>query len=390
MTLSSEWSFAASAARPCDTPSVEADIQFRIISDAHGAELLALNEACPIESSVTFLVDRAPDFFRWPRAVFEEHAYVGMFHRDVLVGCVLAGKHHAYTGTGDGYGDVLYIGDARVLPRMRGRRLTERAVNVVETHLGADVQFGYFLVKRGNNNAAAMAQSVRVNRAARASLGSFEIVNTWLPSFARRTQNLRVREADPRDVPRVASLLADARKGRLFAPAVDVGALAKRIREATPFPGERVYVAERHGDVVGSVTVHDAFDARRTRLLRLGWQASALRAAYLVARCAMPNAQSPPRPGEALRTFSIVDVGIANDDPAVLHDLLVHVARANMSAGYHVVRTGFAKGDPLRASVSGIAAQRAVADVHVAFRDSEASRRALSLSRGPHVDLRIV
>ena len=43
----------------------------------HSNQLLALSRACPIEADFTFWFDRSPDYFAWPKAVFDSHHYFG-------------------------------------------------------------------------------------------------------------------------------------------------------------------------------------------------------------------------------------------------------------------------------------------------------------------------
>src|SRR5512147_164480 len=86
--------------------------------------LLALHRECPIEADLSFYLDRSPDFFAWPAAIFDGFAYVGGFEGDALVACALLGTAAGEACPG---GTFSFAGDVRVAPEARGRGFSRRA-----------------------------------------------------------------------------------------------------------------------------------------------------------------------------------------------------------------------------------------------------------------------
>src|SRR5512138_2973399 len=91
-----------------------AAVTTRPVGREDGPALLAINRACPIEANFTFFFDRAPDFFAWPDAVFDEYEYLGVYSEEQLVGYGLWGTLDGWVG--DGWGSYMYGGDLRMLP----------------------------------------------------------------------------------------------------------------------------------------------------------------------------------------------------------------------------------------------------------------------------------
>lgn len=368
------------------------EVEIRPLDASDTPALLELNRASPLEAGLRFYFDRAPDFFRWPRTVFDAYRYVGAFVGTGLVAYAMEARYQGWTGRD--WGPIAYLGDVRVHPAHRGARLAERVVRAIESTMlqsapDAVPRLGFFLVKEGNAAAERLAVTVspssyRTRRLCRVETLTIPMLG---PGRSRRVAPATpVRRAEPRDMPALAAFLRRRYRGRLLAPHVTDERIGQRV--APPNAGVdpvRHYVAERDGNVCGVLGLWDLGGMHRTVVLRYPLSALPLRVVYPVVRAVRRTAPSLPRPGESLRAWTSTDVAVIDDDPAVLRALVAAATTDLAGRGFHVMHFAFAEGDPLRAAFDGRLADRFGSTIHL-LSTADVSGDVIA-SRPPYVDL---
>ena len=137
------------------------EVRVELLDASHGRAMLAINRACPIVSDLTFFFDRGEDFFRWPALVYERSYYVGLYAGDRLVGYLMVGLVRAWTG--QEYGWLGVLGDARILPEHRGQGGIGRALALLADVVPHDVMRGLFIIKEGNWPADRLRERFRLH-----------------------------------------------------------------------------------------------------------------------------------------------------------------------------------------------------------------------------------
>jgi hypothetical protein len=365
--------------------ATSAPISYRPLDRTDGADLLAVNRACPITSDFTFRFDREPDFFAWPAQVFESFRYTGIFVGERLVGYGMLGFGTGWTA--DGWGQWGYAGDVRVLPGFRGQRLALRMFESLVETLAAEVHVGFFIVKRGNRDGERIARQFHSTAFTARPAGTFDVVNLPLVWVGRRSEPQSSRPARVSDIPGIGSLLRRAWKGRLFAPPFSDDELARAWSDGGL---DRVLVAERDRRIRGVIAWRDFGDVRRTTVLRYSARSWPLRAAWRLARRSDPTIPTLPAPGEPLRAVTVTHLATLDDDPAVQRALLVAALRAEAGRGTHLVQMGGMRGEGVLRAVQGLLRQRFSSEVWVASRPAWQSTLERAMRRPPFVDLAIV
>src|SRR5437016_11642546 len=101
-------------------------IGLRRLTNQDNADARRLSLRCAVTCSDPFRIDRNPDFFRWPRAVFDDFEYVGAFDDGKLVASVCFGfTRGSIAGRTQ---RVAWVVDARDDRDYRGQRLLARAI----------------------------------------------------------------------------------------------------------------------------------------------------------------------------------------------------------------------------------------------------------------------
>ncbi len=290
------------------------------------------------------------------------------------------GQRRAWLG--QDWGPCFYVGDARVLPAYRGRRLTERTVRWLAQQAPPDAELGFFIVKEGNRPARSLAESARADGFTARRLCRFEVLNVPLLGRPGRLPPA-VRPAEPRDLARIAALGQRSSRGRLLAPWIDESSLHRQW--LAPEAGRGLALVAEQGDCIRGVALfRDLGPARRTVVLRYPPRAWPLRAAYGAA-AALTGASALPAPGRPFRALTTTLLAVEDDEPAVARRLLSGGMALGVRSGYHLLHAGFAEGDPLRAALRHALAQRFGSELFLVSRAPGAGDPAPALA--PRIDL---
>jgi len=368
-----------------EPPATRSPITFARVDRAAGPDLLAVNRACPIESDFTFRFDREPDFFAWPSQVFDSSTYVAARAGERIVGYGCVGSRSGWTG-GE-WGPWVYFGDLRVLPEYRGERLGWNVSEALIEALPPEVTVGYFIIKKGNRVAEEIAQKFRSRSLSYRSGGILDVVNLPLFRPAMRKAGDTCRPARLSDIPDIAGLLRDAGAGRLFAPRVSEEALAALWRGSA---FDRVTVAERGGRLAGVMAWRDFADVRRATVLHYSARAWPLRALWAFAHRRHKTVPALPAPGQSLNVLVTTHLAARDDDPDVLHRLIVAALHGEAGRGTHVLQVGGMSGEAVLQAVRGMLRLHFPSEVWIASRPFRDAVLAAALERPPVVDLVII
>lgn len=361
-----------------------ADESYRLLDRGTPFDLESVNAASPIDGDIAFYFERSPDFFAWPDSVFDDYRYAGAFVDDRLAGYAMFGLRSAWTGSG--WGATFCVGDARVLPAYRGRKLAEKLMLYLEQNGKRDIPMGFMLIKRGNRPALVTAERTQPAQHRIRRLCSLTTVNIPVLPRLRRRHEFPVRQANEADCDAIAGLLSNEYRGRLFAPCIDAALLRRRWAEWPGFEPGSYLLAEAKGKIVGVLGLWDLSAVRRTRIIRFSARANLLRAIHR-GFVSVSNRGSPlPGAGGILRARTVTDIAVKDRNPALLHDLLNAAVRQSLDLGHHLIHVAFADSDPLKAVACTGLHQRFASDVFLIHR-SDHPARPMESHRPPYFDL---
>lgn len=360
-------------------------ISFRPVGPSDARALLTINRACPIESDFTLRFDREPDFFAWPRAVFDSFEYLGFYDGDRLVGYGLVGYREGWTGSA--WGRWAYAGDLRLVPEYRGLGVAGRGIATLLERVPLDVGLGFVVLKRGNTVAERLARSFRLESIQYDRAGVLEVVNLPIRPRAGDVAEGSIRPAVAGDLPASATLLRGGWEGRLFAPRVE-DAGGRRL--GADVDAGRAVVAMRGDRIVGIIAWHDYSDVRRTTILRYSARSWPLRAAWRVARGAGVPLATLPQPGGSLRAVTVTHLAVEDDAPAVVDALVDAAMRALAGGGVHLLQVAEMSGHPLLKALRGRCGWRFRSNVWIGWRSGARSPIGAAPRRPPFIDLAII
>ncbi len=353
----------------------------------HNRELVELFRASPIIADFTVCFDRHPDFFRFPELVFEEFEYRGIFAGDRLIGSMMAAFLDGWLG--DRVGRYAYMGDLRIVPDMRGQRITERlGWDFFDEQLDK-VPIAIGLIKDGNLPIThiTMDKAPPVYQTGR--LCPFEASNLILLRPAPAPRSTRVRRATAADLPAMVDVMAEAYRGRLFAPVVTREGLAAEISDPGRPPISDYFLAEREGRLVGLFAAWDMGRFKRTLVLRYSPMGRALKRGYQLGRLLFRRAAPLPDAGQPFREVTITRIAVPDRDPEILADLLAVAANDYLDRGYHMMHVGFAGWDPLIEATDRFMVQRFKSTLVIGWRTDRGAAE-LDGATDIYVDLSII
>jgi ribosomal protein S18 acetylase RimI-like enzyme len=325
-------------------------IEIREATDADNEALLALTRATPMGGRIALRIDREPDFFALLRARGEAVVYVAT-HDHEVVGCLSAAIHASYVrGTLE---KIAHVGDMKVHPAFRGRRVTLRLIATLQTRLQAEgVDVCFSLVADGNKPVMTIAEG-RHGTPAQVQLGRF-FVDELIPSpFRRKSRRYVIGPACEQDLPEIAAILDRLSRERNFAPPVLLQELEKCLAPAGPKAFRQMMVAREAGRVVATLTVEDTRNLRQNVLVGLP---SSLRVALPILRALtfpIPGF-SVPHLGGQLSMLYVRLMACAEGCEEALRPLISEARALAYRHRFTFLSVGLHERDPLRLVVEGI------------------------------------
>jgi ribosomal protein S18 acetylase RimI-like enzyme len=325
-------------------------IEIREATDADNEALLALTRATPMGGRIALRIDREPDFFSLLRARGDAVVYVATCDQEVI-GCLSAAIHSSYVrGTLE---KIAHVGDMKVHPNFRGRRVTLRLIAALQVRLqseGVDVCFS--LVADGNKPVMTIAEG-KHGTPAQVQLGRF-LVDELIPSpFRRKSRRYLIEPACEQDLEEIAEILDGLSRKRNFAPPIGSDDVQKLIEPAEPGAFRSLLVAREAGRVVATLTVEDTRDLRQNVLIGLP---TSLRIAVAVLRVlALPiPGVSVPHVGSQLAMLYVRFMGCLEGCEEALRPLIAEARALAYRHRFTFLSVGLHERDPLRFVVEGI------------------------------------
>jgi hypothetical protein len=367
-----------------------------LMTTQDGSAALEVNRNCPINADFSFYFEREPDFFAWPREVFDGFEYFGVRAEDRLIAYALIARRAGWVG--DSWGVFGYGGDARVLPAYRRRGVFDTMRRTITGNIPNEVEVGFSVVKVGNRAVERYVELVRDRSDdpdwGSAPLGILRAYNVLLIPSGRTTHDIDVRPATKADVPAIVALRTEQFHGRLFAPPPEHHRLLRACsgddRPSPMVAPPEYWVAERNGRLEGVAGFWDIDRVHRTRVLRLSWRARVAALAYGVARAWYGGLTPLPRAGGVFRTMCAVNVAVRRRDPQILQSLLAAAVGAYRDRGLHFLQIGFMTTDPLCRALRDYRTVPFESNVEVWFRRSWSKRVGVQTITDPYMDLTLL
>ena len=309
-----------------------------------------------ISAEWSFRYDRKPDFYAWPRLMFERFAYVGAFVADQLVGYGMVATYPGIpTGQDAAAAPVMYVGDGRVLPEYRSvgiaHALLAAGPSALE-HIDRGNTFeGWTLVARQNEPAQRLLRdwSVPGFTISRAADLSAHTLGARLPTLPRRASGLCVTVAGVEGIDDLADAHVRMNGDRPFAPRLTPALLAESMA-AGALHG--VLLATRRQRVVGAAGLWDPTRARRLVIDGYPPALDAIGAgAERVLRFVGRPGPSWLQPPSTLPTVTLAP--LASTTPAALQALSIAALQWARENGRVAVHVGLLDDDPAAPGLAG-------------------------------------
>jgi GNAT superfamily N-acetyltransferase len=329
----------------------------QVLGPVDAPALLDLDRRAPITAGWRFRYDREPDFFAWPRLLFDEWVYLGAFVEGQLVGYGMVGTYLEAPTTPEGRPRRLfYVGDGRVLPEHRGagiaRTLLAAGPEALTGLPGPPPDHGWALVARDNPRARSLISGWSVPGFHMDSATTFtaltvpaRIPRSPLPLASR--SGLRVQVVGAEAIDEAAAAFDHLRRGRPLAAHITATQLGAHL-SAGALHG--MLLVHRGAEVVGAAGLWDPVAARRLVLdgypPRLGAVAPALARVPLARRVLTDLV---PAPGATLNTVTLSP--LAADGPSSLRALVRAARRWAVRNARVAVHVGITDGDPAAAGL---------------------------------------
>jgi ribosomal protein S18 acetylase RimI-like enzyme len=336
--------------RVADNADLMDPIAIREATDADNEGLLALTRATPMGGRIALRIDREPDFFALLRARGDAVVYVATHDREVI-GCLSGAIHPSYVrGTLE---KMAHVGDMKVHPNFRGRRVTLRLIAALQSHLqseGVDVCFS--LVADGNKPVMTIAEG-RHGTPAQVQLGRF-FVEELIPSpFLRKSRRYQVEPACEGDLHEIAAILEGHNRKRNFAPRVSTDDLIGLIQGSGPGPFRSILVAREAKRVVATLTVDDTRMLRQNVLIGLPTSLRIAVAALRVLVFPIPGL-TVPHVGSQLSMLYVRFMACIEGHEEALRPMIAEARALAYRHRFTFLSVGLHERDPLRFVVEGI------------------------------------
>jgi predicted N-acetyltransferase YhbS len=336
--------------RAADNTDAVDRIEIREATNADNDALLVLTRATPMGGRISLRIDREPDFFSLLRARGDAVVYVAT-HDQEVIGCLSAAIHSSYVrGTLE---KIAHVGDMKVHPNFRGRRVTLRLIAALQVHLqseGVDVCFS--LVADGNKPVMTIAEG-KHGTPAQVQLGRF-FVEELIPSpFRRKSRRYLIEPACEQDVPEIAGILDGLSRKMNFAPPIHSDDVQKLIEPGGPEAFRSLLVAREAGRVVATLTVEDTRTLRQNVLVGLPTSLRIVVAVLRVLVLPIPGL-SVPHVGSQLSMLYVRFMGCMEGCEEALRPLIAEARALAYRHRFTFLSVGLHERDPLRFVVEGI------------------------------------
>jgi len=318
------------------------------ISRERNGEMLRILEESPIETrGLTIGFDRAPDIFALPELFSKRVACVGFLKEGELFGFAMLSYQKKYVDGAPRL--VMYYGNAHVKIEGRGHGFIYRVSDRLFRGRDERSDIGYAIVIPGNTAAARFIGQRKPGYPdfpASRVIGALCARNILILGRKKERGEFRIRRATLDDVEAIVSLLQAEFRPRLFGPVIDRDTF---LENAARRPGCGLsdhYVAEKHGEIVGTCAAWDMERLRQTRIIRYGPKLKLGKAAHrLFARLA----GFPPMPGEGdrIKDVTITDCAVRDRKPEILEALLRRIYNELHARKYNMMTVGSCRQDPL-------------------------------------------
>lgn len=334
------------------------------IGKEYNDEMLEILLDSPMVSSgLSLCLDRSPDMFVVPELFYQSYKAYGFFRDDELVGFGMIGQKELYV---NGFPKrVGYFMNLYVKKEARKLGWLYRAAEPMFGEMAQKTDLGFATTVQGNRATEKMIGR-RISKFPMmpfsASIGLQVIENILITFYKRpKTLNLRpktedlrpkleIRKGKTEDLSRIAWMLNEEYRGRLFGPVLDEERLVKLIETRPGFEVSDYWIAERDGQMVGVCSAWDISSFRRVRVMeyrkRFKW-------VYWLYKITRPIMRFPglPKPGEPFRELIVNDFAVENRDPKILEVLLRAIYREAHRKRYNMIQIGSYSGDPILKAV---------------------------------------
>jgi predicted N-acetyltransferase YhbS len=325
-------------------------IAIREATNADNDALLRLTRATPMGGRIALRIDREPDFFALLRARGDAIVYVAT-HEDEVIGCLSAALHSSYVrGTLE---KIAHVGDMKVHPNFRGRRVTLRLIGALQAHLQSEgVDLCFSLVADGNKPVMAIAEG-RHGTPAQIQLGRFFVEEMIPTPFLRKSRRYRIEPACEQDLPEIAAILDAHSRKMNFAPQIHTDDLLRLIQHTSADPFRSMLVAREAGRVVATLTVEDTRTLRQNVLIGLP---TSLRIAVAILRALVfpiPGL-SVPHVGSQLSVLYVRFMACIEGCEEALRPMIAEARALAYRHRFTFLSVGLHERDPLRIVVEGV------------------------------------
>jgi len=332
----------------------------RLATPADNEALCELFASVHLKAALDLAQERAPDFFALPRMHQAEFATAaGIDDNGRVVGCGTA-----IVRPGHWQGRVIktgYLCDLRVAPGFRGglnlARAYGRFMDWIRQELGAELFTTVIFDANSQARQALTARSdKRLDQPVYRPMTAFEMVSIQFTT--RRRSPDHVAAATASDLDELCQFIARRAQARPLGDVLDAARLAARFATWPGFSLTDFLLARNaKGALVGCLAPWDTAAFKRTRVL--GYHGPMVWQKRLYNLAARIRGFTPLPPAGACFSFPfLTHVEVADDNPAVLHELLLAAYERLRSHGHHFMSAFLARGSPLAPAFTGFTQTR--------------------------------
>lgn len=350
--------YEASQAQPAPI-RVGAGGVLRLAQPSDDAGIRELFDATPMRGDLVVTTDRAPNFFSLYK-IQDAHTECWVVEREQsIIACASFIIRPGWLG--GVRTKIAYLGDLRASPRAFGiiTRYYAQILSAVQAR--HNVKFCFAGIMDSNvlaRKALVKRREARKHQPMYHPLRRYDAINI---RFGLRRPGLprgwKVRRAQTKDLPEIASFLHEDHRHRPMGYCFDENELAHRLEHWPRFSIDQTYLAYRGSQLRGLCTVWDARDIKRYRVIayqgKLRWL---YRGSKLLAK--LLNTPALPDPGRHFRYAYLSNLSIRDQDPKALRALLASIMRDQADAGYHFLMAYIEKQSPLHDALRHFSVQK--------------------------------